>query len=120
MNLANVKQLFTLFSGEDATGDFLPVITLAMSEVNSMLLDDADENDVRLEFLTAAVANFHAQQIIASSAKAEYTFIGKVKSDAESPTVIRARDLMRDYFQLCNDLIKPQPFVFFGFSSKEV
>ena len=38
MNIESVKTLFTLFSGEDVTEKYLPLISLSVSEVEKMLL----------------------------------------------------------------------------------
>jgi hypothetical protein len=112
MVLDNVISLFELFSGEDADEGWSAVITLAVNNVTAMLRDDADPSDTRLEFLAAAIANFNVQQIHAGSAKSDYNLYGKTRSDGDSSSVKAARSLMKEYFQLCSDLIKPEVFVF--------
>ena len=62
INVMNVKQIFTLFSGEPANVSWLAVITAACREVEEMLLPGTDDTDVRLEFLAAAVAGLHHEE----------------------------------------------------------
>ena len=112
MLLQNVESLFEVISGESMNEGWSDFITLAVSEVTAMLREDADPTDVRLDFLAAAIANFKVQQIHAGSAKSDYSLYGKTRPDSESPAVNAARSLMRDYFQMCSDLITPQTFVF--------
>lgn len=116
MDIYNVSAIFEFISGESVNKGWTPVVELAVGEVTKMLLPDADPNDERLEYFAASIANLRAQQILAASAKSENTFIGKMKSERETPSVKYARSLMRDYCQMCSDLIKPQTFVFAAFS----
>lgn len=116
MDLLNVLTIFNLISGESVNAGWRPVVEQSVDEVTRMLLPGADPSDGRLEYLAASIANFRAQQILAASAKYESTFIGKMKSEGEAPAVKYARSLVRDYCQLCSDLIKPQTFVFAAFS----
>lgn len=116
MNLYNVMAVFELISGESVNAGWQSVVELSVSEVTRMLLPDADPADERLEYLAASIANLKVQQILAASAKYENAFVGKMKSNGEATTVKYARSLMRDYCQMCSDLIKPQTFIFAAFS----
>ena len=116
MNIGSVISLFELFSGEPQD-DNLPIAELAMEDVERMLLPGADAEDVRLDFLAAALANYRLSQIKASQDRSIVTYAGKM-SDT---TVYKnsAAALLRDYLQLCNPLIRPKTFIFSGFSGKE-
>lgn len=118
MNTESVKTLFTLFSGEDVSEVYTPVILLAVSEVEKMLLPEADPKDIRLEFLCAVVANHRLQQIKSARERYEFTVSGKMLSPSQNTAVSYSEKLLRDYMQLCGDLIKPKNFVFMGFSDR--
>jgi hypothetical protein len=112
INVMNVKQIFTLFSGEPANVSWLAVITAACREVEEMLLPGTDDTDVRLEFLAAAVANSRAQTIRLSSGKSGYEYAGSISAPGKSTSSDFAAALLRDYMELCSDLIKPKTFIF--------
>ena len=63
MNTVSVRTLFALFSDEEDTERYAPVIELALRETELMLVTGADRSDVRLDFLCAALANYRLQQI---------------------------------------------------------
>lgn len=114
MNIESVKTLFTLFSGEDSLEKYMPVITLAVSEVEAILISP-DESDIRLDFLCAAVANFRLRQINASRDRTEFTYAGKMTAgDTEKSSLRCAEALLRDYMSLCKGLIRNESFTFFG------
>ncbi len=119
INVNNVKSLFELFSGEDANSEWTPVIVMAVLEVRNMLLPDADDTDTRLEFLAAAVANYRTQEIKLSSGKREYEYVGRMDSGGARTSLAGAETLMREYVQLCRDLIKSDTFVFETIPTKE-
>lgn len=118
IDINNVKALFELFSGESANSEWSPVIVMAVYEVRNMLLPDADDTDTRLEFLAASVANYRAQEIKFSSGKREYEYIGRMNGGART-SLAGAETLMREYVQLCRDLIKADTFVFETIPTKE-
>ena len=116
MDIVTVKSIFTLFSGEDDTEKYLPIIELAVIETSNMLADDANSDDVRLNFLAAAIANFRLQQINAAQDKSTSVYAGKLlTSKSDSGTLGYAEKLMKDYMNLCSDLIKKQTFTFMCF-----
>ena len=45
INFNNVKALFELFSGEQADSQWAPVLSMALTEVQAMLLPDADDTE---------------------------------------------------------------------------
>ena len=55
MDINSVKSLFTMISGEEDYEIYLPIIILSMSETERMLKAGADKNDIRLDFLSAAM-----------------------------------------------------------------
>ncbi len=116
MNIESVKTLFTLFSGEEASENFIPVITLAVSEVEKMLLPESDPTDVRLDFLCASIANNRLQQIYSARERSEFTVAGKMLKESQNTALAYSEKLVRDYMNMCEDLIKPKTFVFMGFS----
>jgi len=118
MNIEAVRTLFSLFSDDEYSQEYEPFIALSLSEVGKMLLPDADEDDARLNFLCAASANYRLQQMKSALGNSEYTYAGKKTGDKYSSFGF-AEKMLRDYYQLCSDLIKPQNFTFISFSSKE-
>lgn len=115
INIDSVYSLFRLFSGADAETN-KNFILLAKKETEKILLPDIQE-DERINFLCAAIANYRYQQAKAASGDSEYTYIGEMKSDKKNNILVFAENMLRDYYQLCSDIIKPQNFVFMGFSS---
>lgn len=114
MNLTKIKSLFTLFSGDTFAELHEPFIEIAVIEVERMLLENADKEDVRLDFLCAAIANFRYYQALAASDRSEYTYGGKVISSCEGKILDFAEGLLKGYFRLCDDLINGADFVFIG------
>lgn len=116
MNIESVKTLFTLFSGEDVSEKYTPLITLSVSEVEKMLLPEADPSDIRLDFLCAAVANHRLQQINSARERSEFTVAGKMLTVSQNTALAYSEKLLRDYMNLCSELIRQKTFVFMGFS----
>lgn len=116
MNIENVKSLFTMFSWEENTEKYEALITLAMTEVEKMLLPEADENDIRLNFLCAALANFRYRQALSVADRSEYTYAGRMLSTEKDGHLSFSENLLRDYCRLCSDLIKNTDFIFMGVS----
>lgn len=119
MNIESVKSLFLLFSGEPETAPYEPVIELAVSETERMLLPGKDCGDMRLNFLAAAIANDSVQRIKASRDRTRVTYAGKMVSSQPSAMTEYSQRLVRDYLQLCEDIIKPRAFVFMSFCGGE-
>ena len=117
MNMDSVRSLFLMFSGEPDTEGCDPFIALAAERVKSVLRPGADRDDIRLEFLCAAEANFRFQQMKGARGKAEYTYVGKLPGEGKASSVSCAESLLRSYYQLCEDLIRPRSFVFMGVPS---
>lgn len=117
INIDSIYSLFRLFSGEDAEKN-KNFILLAKKETERMLLPDVQE-DERINFLCAAIANYRYQQAKATSDDSEYTYTGEMNSDKKKNILVFAENMLRDYYQLCSDIIKPQNFVFMGFSSSD-
>lgn len=115
MNIESVKTLFSLFSGEEAGESNNPLIELAVAEVGRMFLPDADSTDIRLDFLAAALANYRLCQVRSARDRTKVTYAGKML-DPVSDDCAYAEKLLRDYLQLCDELIAPRIFVFSGFS----
>ena len=118
MNIESVKTLFTLFSGEEAE-KYSPIIALAMSEVEKMLLPDIDTTDIRLDFLCAAMANHRLQQINSARDRTQVTFAGKMTAGKQESVLAYSEKLLRDYLRLCDGLIRSKTFVFMSFSCGE-
>ncbi len=114
MNIETVKSLFLMFSGEESAEKFMPLITLALAETDAMLNDNAEITDIRLDFLSAAIANYRLQQINAAHDRSEVVYAGKMPSSAQScgSTLRYAERLLADYINLCGSLIKPKTFMF--------
>ncbi|MCM1316230.1 MAG: hypothetical protein NC205_03985 [Prevotella sp.] len=116
MNIESVKTLFELFSGEEASEKYIPLITLSVIEVERMLLPDVDHSDMRLDFLCAAFANHKLQEVNAARERSEYTSAGKMLTVSQNTALKYAKNLLHDYMNLCAELIKEKTFVFMGFS----
>lgn len=114
MNITKIKSLFTLFSGNECTAEIEPIIDLAVIEVQGMMLETADNEDLRLDFLCAAVANFRYYQALAAQDRSEYTYGGKMLSDSDGKILSFAEGLLKGYFRLCADLLKGSDFIFMG------
>ena len=115
MNLETVHSLFTLFSGEEDSHAFAPIITASVKEVQGMLQKEADQTDVRLCYLAGAVANLRYTQIYGARNSPLATFAGNVsKLSDNSQKLAFAERLVRAYQRLCGDLLKNQDFVFFA------
>lgn len=118
MNEEKIQKLFTLFSGEEYGEEHEPLIQLAMTEIGKILIDTESE-DERINFLCAAAANYRLQQIRSASDRSEYTYAGKMSDGSKYSVLTFAKNLLRDYYNLCSDIIEPQNFVFMGFSAGE-
>lgn len=106
MDIERIKSLFTLFTGENDYDKYFPVISIAVAQVNKILLENADKDDARLDMLTASVANYRYVQMIASRMENISAFDGKMLiSDKNSNAVKYAEEIMFDYMNLCSDLI---------------
>ena len=90
-----------------------------MYETQIMLLPDADDTDIRLNFLSAAIAFYRLQQIMAARERAECTYAGKVLRESQNSAYDYSKRLLRDYFQICNDLLSSKNFIFSSFSCGE-
>lgn len=120
MNIESVKTLFGMFSGEEYSERFAPMIRLALSETERILRPDADRSDVRLDFLAAAMAHYRVRQLRSAQDKDRFTYAGKMAASVQSGSLDCAEKLLRDYYELCSDLIVPQTFLFMSIPAKEV
>lgn len=116
MNIESIKTLFTLFSGEDVSEKYMPLITLSVVEVEKMLLPETNPSDMRLDFLCASMANHKLQQINSARERAEYTVSGKMLTESQNTSLKFAEKLLHDYMNICAELIKEKTFIFMGFS----
>lgn len=115
MNIESVKSVFSLLSGENDVEPLMPFITLAAAETEAMLNDNADEVDIRPDFLCAAVANYRFQQARSAHSSALPSYTGRLSGDSDSNTLRYAELLLSDYMNMCGSLIKPKSFVFMCF-----
>lgn len=114
MDIESVKTLFRLFSGEESSEEYAPVIELAMKETEKILRPEADKGDIRLSFLAAAMANYRAVQLRSTQDRRRYTYAGRMAEGDRYIGVSGAEKQLRDYYELCSDLIVPQTFIFMG------
>lgn len=119
MNIESVKNLFELFSGEEVSEKYMPLITLSVIEVEKMLLPGVDPSDIRLDFLCAALANHKLQEVNAARERSEYTAAGKMLTTSQNTALKYAGNLLHDHMNLCSELIKEKTFVFMGFAGNE-
>ena len=119
MNRITIRTLFLLFSGEDNCDALMPFIDISIMEITKILKPDADADDDRLNFLCAANANYRYQQARSARDNSEYTYAGKMVAKDNNAVISYAMKLLRDYYELCSDLLEQQNFIFMSFSSKE-
>ena len=115
MDIESVLWIFMLFSGEESS-EYEPIVEMSMVEVEKMLLPDADTEDVRLNYLCAALANYRYHQVMCSREHSAVTFAGKMRKSENDISISYAEKLFRDYKKMCGDLLKPVDFVFLSFS----
>lgn len=114
MNIPKIKSLFKLFSGNECTAEFEPLVDIAVIEIQGMLLENADISDPRLDYLCAAMANFRYYQAMAAQDRSQYTYGGKMLSEVSGNILSFAEGLLKGYFTLCADLLDGSDFVFAG------
>ena len=119
MDISDITEIFELFTGEENGIEYFRIINLAMYETGMMLRPDADRTDTRLNYLAAAIAYYMFQQILAARERAAVTYAGKVLKESQNTAYEYSKLLMKDYMQICSDLIKPQGFIFSSFSGGE-
>lgn len=121
MNNTTVRLLFKLFSGVDTikNPDYLPIVEVAISEVERMLRYGADETDIRLCYLSAALANYRYRQMLCAQDRTEVTYAGRMSRDEHDISLEYAEKMFRDYLHLCDDLVTSTDFVFMAFSAGE-
>lgn len=116
MNIESVKNIFSLFSHELELEKYSPLIALAVNETENMLVSPDVSNDIRLDFLCAAIANYRLQQINASHDRSEITFAGKMNAASRNESPLKyAEKLVCDYINICRDLVKAKTFIFMSF-----
>lgn len=116
MNIESIKAIFSLFSGETELEKYSPLIALAVKETEKMLISENTTDDIRLDFLCAAVANYRLQQLNAAHDRSEFSYAGKLLSSAQENGTLRyAEKLLGDYINLCSDIVKPRTFMFMSF-----
>ncbi|MGN0617105.1 hypothetical protein [Ruminococcus flavefaciens] len=119
MDIQTIVTAFELFTGEENGDDYYQLILLAVSEVQRILLPDADTTEVRLSFLCAALAFYRLQQILAARERAAFTYAGKVLKESQNTAYEYAKELLRDYLQIAADLISSKKFIFSSFAGGE-
>ena len=113
MDMQMIYSLFRLFSGEEDAQKYMPVLTTAIQEVKSSLRSQEDEQEVRLCYLAAAVANLRYTQIFGAQQKALATYAGTAAKESDFSHQIRfAEQLVNSYKSLCHDLIQEENFFF--------
>ena len=113
MNMQMIYSLFRLFSGDEETQKYMPLLMTAIQEVKSSLRQDTDEQEVRLCYLAAAVANLRYTQMFGAREKALATYAGTVAKPSDASQQIRfAEQLVSSYKTLCADLLQEKNFFF--------
>lgn len=116
MHIDSVKSLFSLMSGEENYELFLPIIVLSMNETEKMLRPNADREDVRLDFLSASIANFRYVQMKSARDRTLATIGGNaVKSSSDGGILVYAEKMMCNYLTLCAELVSSDNFAFISF-----
>ncbi len=106
MDIERIKSLFTLFTGQNDYEKYLPIINISITQVQNMILENADINDSRLDILAASVANYRYVQMLASRMESISAYNGKMLMPESNSNAVRyAERIMIDYMNLCSDLI---------------
>ena len=119
MDIQKITEIFELMTGEENSSDYMKLIYLSMREVDDILRPNADISDLRLCFLCAALAFYRLQQILSARERADVTYAGKVLKESQNTPYSFAKELLRDYVQICSDLLKAQNFTFSSFAGGE-
>lgn len=119
MDIHQISIIFELMTGEENSEEYYKFINLAVYEVGILLRPDADKTDIRLTFLCAAMAFYRLQQILAARERAEVTFAGKVLKESQDTAYEYSKLMLRDYMNICRDLLTAESFVFSSFSHGE-
>lgn len=115
MNIGTVRSLFAIFSGEPDPEPHMPFIDLAVSETKSMLREGADEDDPRLDFLCAALADLYYQRAALSRVCGLPYYTGRLPRAADTGALTApAESLVREHMNICRDLITSGDFDFFA------
>lgn len=114
MDMQMIGGLFTLFSGETDVSGYLPLLRLAAAEVRRALREDADETDVRLCYLAAAVANLRYQEIWGTREGVTAVYAGNLPAAPDGVKDSMAQRLVAAYRAVCKELLRDETFVFLG------
>ncbi|MBR3630986.1 MAG: hypothetical protein IKN55_11035 [Oscillospiraceae bacterium] len=114
MDMKMIGGLFTLFSGETDVCGYLPLLNLAAAEVRRALREGADETDVRLCYLAAAVANLRYRQIWGTRAGVTAVYAGTVPAAPDCVKDDMAYRLVAAYKAVCRDMLRDETFFFIG------
>ncbi|MBR0483390.1 MAG: hypothetical protein IJJ69_01245 [Oscillospiraceae bacterium] len=115
MDMQMIYSLFRLFSGEEDTQKYMPLLMTAVQEVKASLRNADDIQEVRLCYLAAAVANLRYTQMFGAREKALATYAGTaVQQSDPSHQIHFAEQLVHSYKALCSDLIQEKDFFFVG------
>ena len=113
MDMQMIYSLFRLFSGEEDTQKYMPLLMTAVQEVKAGLRNAEDIQEVRLCYLVAAVANLRYTQMFGAREKALATYAGTVGRQSDPSHQIHfAEQLVNSYKALCADLLKEKDFFF--------
>ncbi|MBR4200355.1 MAG: hypothetical protein IKQ91_03640 [Oscillospiraceae bacterium] len=112
MQDAKIKQLFRLFACLEDAKPFYDLAEAAMMQVKDELREDADQNDIRLSYYAAALANLCYRQMIAAEASAQ-TYAGGVSGGKNGAAQCElAERLMLAYRKAAAPLLRDDAFVF--------
>ena len=114
MDMQMIGGLFTLFSGETDVSGYLPLLSLAAAEVRRALRDGADETDVRLCYLAAAVANLRYQEIWGIRGGETAVYAGNIAAAPDGVRGSMAERLVSAYRAACAELLRDETFFFIG------
>lgn len=106
--------LFTLFSGETDVSGYLPLLSLAAAEVRRALRDGADDTDVRLCYLAAAIANLRYQEIWGTRDGVTAVYAGTISASPDGVKESMAQRLVSAYRAACKELLRDETFFFIG------
>lgn len=113
MNMQMIYSLFRLFSGEEDSEKYMPLILSSIEEVKASLKTQESITEIRLCYLAAAVANLRCTQIFGARETALATYAGNLLKESDLSHQVRfAEQLVNSYKALCGDLLKEENFFF--------
>ena len=119
MDRLKIQKILALFTGDEYDEKYDPLIDLAIPETAKLLRPGVENEDPRVPFICAAMANYRFRLMRCASDTGKYTYAGKVDEAGQQHKLEFAERMLKEYLTLSRDILKNGEFVFMGFSGKE-